>query len=322
MRTGTQGLLDKADALQERDADTSLTLETSEPQWPEITNLCTVPGTKRVTLSVQAPLMRLVIQDAFEHVRASLLFKHAYPDPIVTIGVVKEALLSAANGHRPTASIIHNRLLHDDPYLFKMARLPRARISLFRSEVKERCNALVAPTFAAIKSAPQIIQMVDRQTTGYNYTYPSAPNKQGPLMRSRPYRNDRIIKVIRDLYFTGGSPSFASRFHHLFPVFRDSDAIWKHEVPIAMVALVATALYAALYEWRSGEQNIVEFSTTSYLDVYNGHVNTLLLIQDKRNPAFHTMMADIYAQASHQPGMVATPRGSAVAPIDLTELDD
>jgi hypothetical protein len=61
-------------------------------------------------------------------------------------------------------------------------------------------------------------------------------------MRSRPYRNDRIIKVIRDLYFTGGSASFAGRFHHLFPLFRDSDAVWKHEVPIAMVALVGTAV--------------------------------------------------------------------------------
>jgi hypothetical protein len=134
-------------------------------------------------------------------------------------------------------------------------------------------------------------------------------------MRSRPYRNERIIKAIRVLYFTGGSTSFSSRFHHLFPVFRDSDAVWKHEVPISMVALVATAvspapnllcnltynshrqLYAALHEWRTGTQNSLEFSTTSYLDVYDGHVNTLLLIRDKRNNAFHTMMADIYAQA-------------------------
>jgi hypothetical protein len=133
-------------------------------------------------------------------------------------------------------------------------------------------------------------------------------------MRSRPYRNDQIIEVIRDLYFTGGSTSFASRFHHLFPLFKDSDDTWRLEVPVAMVALVATAvshlqilcnltwnshrqLYAALYEWRAGNKNTAEFSTTSYLDVYNGHVGTLSLIQDERNSAFHNMMAEIYAQA-------------------------
>jgi hypothetical protein len=133
-------------------------------------------------------------------------------------------------------------------------------------------------------------------------------------MRSRPYRNNRIIKVIRALYFTGGSTSFSSRFHRLFPVFRDANAVWKHEVPIPMVALVATAvspapqtltvslithrqLYAALHEWRTGKKNTVEFSTTSYLDAYNGHVESLLNIRDNRNSAFHTMMADIYTQA-------------------------
>jgi hypothetical protein len=70
--------------------------------------------------------MRVIIQDAFEHVRASLLFKDAYPDPIVTIAVVKEALISAAESHRPSASSIHNRLVHDNPYLFKISRLVSA----------------------------------------------------------------------------------------------------------------------------------------------------------------------------------------------------
>jgi hypothetical protein len=98
-------------------------LETSEPQWPEITNLRTVPDTDRVTLSIQTPLIRLVIQDAFEYVRASLLFKHAYPNPTVSVAVVNAALVSAAESHRPSASSIHNRLLHDDPYMFKMSRL-------------------------------------------------------------------------------------------------------------------------------------------------------------------------------------------------------
>jgi hypothetical protein len=126
MRTGTQGLPVEIDTLQGHEANASLTLETSEPQWAEITNLCTVPGTDRVTLSVQVPIMRLVIQDAFEHVRASLLFTHAYPGPTAVVAVVRGALLSAADSHRPTASSIHNRLLHDDPYLFKMSRLVSA----------------------------------------------------------------------------------------------------------------------------------------------------------------------------------------------------
>jgi hypothetical protein len=31
-------------------------------------------------------------------------------------------------------------------------------------------------------------------------------------MRTRPYRNARIISVIRELYFSGGTSSYAYRF--------------------------------------------------------------------------------------------------------------
>jgi hypothetical protein len=121
---GMQELPGKADTLQEYDAapDTTL-METSVPRWPAMTDLCTVPGTNRVTLSVQPPLLRLIIQDAFEHVHASLLFGHAFPDPTATIAAIKDALRSAADSHRPTASPIHNRLLLDDVYMTQMSRL-------------------------------------------------------------------------------------------------------------------------------------------------------------------------------------------------------
>ena len=57
-------------------------------------------------------------------------------------------------------------------------------------------------------------------------------------------------------------------------------------------------LYATIYEWHTGEQQIAEFSANAYLDVYLGHVNTLKHIQNNHEGAFHLMMADIYRQAS------------------------
>jgi Domain of unknown function (DUF6532) len=61
-------------------------------------------------------------------------------------------------------------------------------------------------------------------------------------MRTRPYRNDRIISVIRDLYFTGGAISFSRRFASLFPTHTSLHGENVREVPIPMVALVATAV--------------------------------------------------------------------------------
>lgn len=63
----------------------------------------------------------------------------------------------------------------------------------------------------------------------------------GIVRRTLPYRNERIITVIRDLYFTG-STSYATKFGHLFPTYQGDDGEVSREVPIPMVSLVATAV--------------------------------------------------------------------------------
>jgi Domain of unknown function (DUF6532) len=68
----------------------------------------------------------------------------------------------------------------------------------------------------------------------------------GLVKRSQPYRNERIIAVIRDLYFAGGSASFTSRFGHMFPVHFGNNGRPSREVPVPMVALVATAVSHSL----------------------------------------------------------------------------
>jgi hypothetical protein len=59
-----------------------------------------------------------------------------------------------------------------------------------------------------------------------------------------PYRNDQIISAIRNLYFTAGyaTGAFACRFQGWFPIHQGDDGVMHQEVPIPMVALVATAV--------------------------------------------------------------------------------
>ena len=64
----------------------------------------------------------------------------------------------------------------------------------------------------------------------------------GVVRRTHPYRNKRIILALQELYFTGGDTSFAARFGHLFPVHQDCSNVLMREVPVPMVALVATAV--------------------------------------------------------------------------------
>lgn len=134
-------------------------------------------------------------------------------------------------------------------------------------------------------------------------------------MRTKLYRNERIVTVMRNSFFVGGTLAYAHRYYHKFPKFRGNDGVLVCEVPAPMLALVATAvsathqhkhhtdlkaqLYAAIHEWRAGVHQATEFSTDAYVDAYNGHIGTLNHIKESRPGAFHTMMAHLYTLARY-----------------------
>jgi hypothetical protein len=74
-------------------------------------------------------------------------------------------------------------------------------------------------------------------------TFPQGGVKGLP-MRHKPYRNKRIVTAIRTLFFTGGTSTYAHRFDSKFPRFRGPDGALVHEVPEAMLVLVATVVRA------------------------------------------------------------------------------
>ncbi|KAH8994406.1 hypothetical protein EDB86DRAFT_3078268 [Lactarius hatsudake] len=299
-------------------AATELTLA-----WPAYTNLKFAPGQNRLTLGGQHEVIREVVKQSIEDLRASLIFNDAFPDGILATCFIRHSLnigTGKVSKKNPAASSVQERLVDDDDYAFKIIPVLRARIPLFRSEVKDRCNAIAMAEFTSQVPA-DIIQSVDWQLSGYQYVYPKGPKGLGQnrlIMRSQPYRNSRIIRVIHDLFFTGGGSSFKARFDYLFTSKSGDNGQMVHEVPIAMVALVATALYASIYEWRTGVRQVVEFSTTTYFDVYRHHVDTLGFIRDGRDSAFHNMMAKIYTEASE----FGNGTGTSMVQIDLDLLDE
>ena len=65
-------------------------------------------------------------------------------------------------------------------------------------------------------------------------------------MRLRPYQNPRLATLISNLYFTGGHDSFAERYLAQFPTHEALNGVITREVPIPMVALVATGVCFSL----------------------------------------------------------------------------
>ncbi|KAH8976690.1 hypothetical protein EDB86DRAFT_3094812 [Lactarius hatsudake] len=170
----------------------------------------------------------------------------------------------------------------------------------------------------------QISRYIQDQLSNYNYIFLGIPRgpSQGMLVKcSKPYWNMRIVDAIHSLFLSGGNSSFATHFKYLFPSSETHDLVMVYEVSIPMVALAATALYVALYKWQMGEQQIMEFSTNLYLDIYLGHVNTLELVWEKQSGTFHSMMADLYSQVSTvtDAGIYL---GAPVADLNIDNLEE
>jgi len=290
--------------------------DVSQFTWPLDTEIVVSPGSK-IRLWDQSDSLRFVLHDAMDRVHADLLFESAYPERRYHAVIMKTSLLDAASRRVDTSSI-RRRLLFDEAYSEKLYPLLRARIPLFRSEVKDRCSAIISIEMLAINSDIEVMSHVDRQLSRYNYIFPTeVVNNPKSTARQQRYRNHRLIAIMKELYFTstgvGGTSSFVQRFKDKFPTHMGPDGFIVPEVPIAMVALVATGLYAALREWRTGTHQREPFSANSCLDAYLGHIGTLNNLQETKNNAFHLMMQDIYSRAS--------PNSSEAGNIQIAEFE-
>lgn len=91
--------------------------------WPEDTDLRS-SGNGRIRLTDQTAIVRTTITEAFELLHASIMFKHAFPDHLLTSKFIEDALSTAAL-HVPNAEDVHVRILQDHNYLFMMSALVR-----------------------------------------------------------------------------------------------------------------------------------------------------------------------------------------------------
>jgi hypothetical protein len=82
------------------------------------------------------------------------------------------------------------------------------------------------------------------------------------VTRTRPYRNERIVTVIREMYFTGGATSFARKYLYLFPTHETPVGHTKFEVPVPMLALVATAVRLFFFGAHEGSHEVLAVRDT------------------------------------------------------------
>lgn len=113
--------------------------------WPADTNLVLSLGTNKLSLTSQRPLVRVVIHEGMELVRADMLTKHAFPDPAVVLVGIKDALLTSGSRY-PGATSIYRRLLFDEEYMTAIIPLVSSRC-LATTVLTQFKGACSGPTF-------------------------------------------------------------------------------------------------------------------------------------------------------------------------------
>ena len=84
-----------------------------------------VPGTNRILLNSQHPIVNRVIVDAIENIRVSLLFLDAFPDAARAAEFTRDGLLTSATKQGSAGAAVYKQLRDDDDYLSVIAPLVR-----------------------------------------------------------------------------------------------------------------------------------------------------------------------------------------------------
>ncbi|KAI0349242.1 hypothetical protein OH77DRAFT_1415399 [Trametes cingulata] len=233
-----------------------------------------------LSLNAQHPHICQTIRAAFPRLEANLAFIHAFPDALERGRSVAKAMFDAA-GELGFLGL-QMRFSQDNVFTRSLASIPNQRISTSRGAIKKIADAHVTAYYAlGREDCKERVAWLLKHLT---YIYPA-----------EPYQHTSIVATLRACFF-GGAHSFAAKHVSQFTSTL-ANRPDEREVPLVMLALVGTALHAALTEWRLGFQKALAFSGDSFLDAYNEHVLLLQDIKAKNPRAYHVMMHRLYQRA-------------------------
>ncbi|KAG2085580.1 uncharacterized protein F5147DRAFT_781952 [Suillus discolor] len=264
---------------------------------------------------------RRVLQSAIVEVKCHLYFANGYPELVDKNQVTLQALIVVAE--KRGAHSIKERLQSDEQYASQLGSLVDARVPILRRELKEDACAHADGYFRlghtdTGKAAAR--RLLDK--FAYIYALKFDINNEASPIGKKPYQGELLIFVIYWQLFHS-SKSIAIKFAECFVEIANNKG-QRPEVPIPLLALVATAVYAALL-WKSqGSSSKFNFTGNLFSETYNYHVRFLEKLKKDAPAKFHCMMADIYeaAQKLRYSGAAAGGHAAELEAFELLDLDN
>ncbi|KAJ7310176.1 hypothetical protein DFH08DRAFT_944109 [Mycena albidolilacea] len=276
------------------------------------------PG-KDIRLNDQTEEVKLVLRGGIKLIKTVLVIEDAYP-PILSRSGLGKAYMVAATDNVPEAVHIKGRLLVDPKFAAMLSDILIDRVNIFRGAVK-KVTVNIAPGHYKLAGLPpaRTKQVIEDLLKDHRYIFPADP-VSNRLQTELPFRHPAIVAVIKQGVFTG---QFKANVEHLF-VSTSKNHPKRVELPDPMVSLAATAIYAALVEYRlTGEHQNINFTEAAYEDTYRNHMKTLADTRTYAPVALHKVLHALYNDVTEARSVQPSASSSAtlINLVDVPESD-
>ncbi|KAG1751750.1 hypothetical protein EDB19DRAFT_2035784 [Suillus lakei] len=250
----------------------------------------------------------------FELKKASL-FDNALPNITQKRTMALEAVHTAAGKRKEY--VISKRMKHDFDYALALAGIVSGgTVELLPHQSQEACASNCSTHFALQKGCAD---KVEDLLKSHKYIFPT--DAKGKVLGDQPFCDDATIDTIR-LSFFDGEDSFGSQCRDDFVSVLEENI--EPELPVAMVCLIATMIYAILKDWSSGNPpsnaQVKSFNASSHVGVYKAHQATLNRIFEGSMKKYHALMARLYKAVSAIENSASTASSSAGDYLDLDAM--
>ncbi|PPR02153.1 hypothetical protein CVT26_012114 [Gymnopilus dilepis] len=289
---------------------------TAKPTWPEHAHL-NLAG----ALRVQNDFIRAICRDAIKIVEKTLITEQAWPELHQTAMYRRQVLAEATRRlleKDKQYKVLLKRIMKDDSFVKTIGKWVTDRLSHHRGTIRGTASGFIAVFQLGVGDAckERVLALMDKDVYIYAGEWGTTEDGKPIWLTKRSstevfiYLNPGLIDLLHySCFATSGGLGW--KFKEFYTSSHPTQS--EPELTIPLVALGATALYAAISEWRDGKKimkvskskaetavlrSAEQFDGDVFKMVFDRHVGTLTELKQKAPNTFHSVMSRLYTEVT------------------------
>ncbi|KAI0639899.1 hypothetical protein C8Q77DRAFT_1214291 [Trametes polyzona] len=260
-----------------------------------------LPQKGKLKLKEQHGRVRRVLNRSIDLVLADICLHNAFPETAQDhVKVAYRALIKAAD--ELDDKDIVRRLKKRDNYALELTKVPSQRIPTFRGTIRRLVEGLPMTAFKlkfGDEEKGNWLQEEYRFINDFDW-------EARTIFEGKPFSNPVFVETLRMALFKNPE-AFGFELSKQFQLTL-LEKPEELEVPAPMLALVTTALYSAIEDWKNGNAQPRDFTANNYLGAYRDIIRELSHVRETAPVKYHVLMHGLWRRISDP---FATRRGSA-----------